>query len=265
MMRQIPDFLPEFIRGAEGLWLTGQHDQVGRPTWGYGHTGPDVVIGGTITLEQAESLLYADLVKAATKLATAVKLAVLAGLAEHQYAALVSFVFNLGCDPKWKLWALLNAGHPECVPPQMMRFDHEHLDDGRVVEVAGLFNRRAAEVTLWKTADLGAAIAVAKAAPIAPPPSSVTTTVKTPPSPMAPKPPLTSKSIMSAGGASLLAVVTPFLDQIKSWGGQLNDAITPYAGSSTILQHLQGELMTALAVVAVASLVFSILKNREAT
>ena len=98
-MRPVPQICIDFLKGAEGLWLVGKGDLGGQPTWGYGHTGPDVVLGLSITLAQANSLLFADATKAALRLAGVVKDSVIQGLGEHQYAALVSFVFNLGCDP----------------------------------------------------------------------------------------------------------------------------------------------------------------------
>jgi len=44
----------------EGLRLVAYQDSVGVWTIGYGHTGPDVRVGLTITEEQAAILLAAD-------------------------------------------------------------------------------------------------------------------------------------------------------------------------------------------------------------
>ena len=89
--------------------------------------------------------LFTDATKAATRLSLVVKADVLQGLSEHQYAALVSFVFNLGAGRSWAIWPLLNAKQFDAVPVQMMRFDKARVN-GQLVEIPGLFNRRAAEV-----------------------------------------------------------------------------------------------------------------------
>lgn len=263
MMRPVPQIAIDFLKGAEGCWLTARGDITGKATWGYGHTGPDVVVGGTISQAQADSLLFADCTKAAIRLATTVKPSVIAGLTDHQYAALISFVFNLGDNPTWTIWPLLNAGQLDAVTVHMMTFDKAKVD-GKLVEVPGLFNRRAAEVTLWKTADVGAAITVAQAAPIQPPSSAITANIPTPPTPMSPKPPLASKTVMFGGATGLLAMASPYFDQAKAIGEQVNAAITPYVGASAVLQHAQGGLMIALAGVGAACAVFAYLKNRKA-
>ena len=50
------------IKKFEGLRLTAYQDMVGVWTIGYGHTGPDVKPGLTITQQQADQLLINDLV-----------------------------------------------------------------------------------------------------------------------------------------------------------------------------------------------------------
>ena len=52
---------PRADRKFEGLRLTAYQDMVGVWTIGYGHTGPDVKAGLTITQQQAEQLLINDL------------------------------------------------------------------------------------------------------------------------------------------------------------------------------------------------------------
>jgi hypothetical protein len=53
-------------RKFEGLRLTAYQDQVGVWTIGYGHTGPDVHRNLTITEDQADVLLHADIAQAVT-------------------------------------------------------------------------------------------------------------------------------------------------------------------------------------------------------
>ena len=86
------------IRVFEGCRLTSYRDTGGVWTIGFGHTGPDVVEGLTITQDQADAFLAAD----STPLFTAV-----AGRPVIQQAALVSFGYNCGLS---KLEEVL-AGH----------------------------------------------------------------------------------------------------------------------------------------------------------
>ena len=55
----------DLVKHFEGLHLKAYLCPVGVPTVGYGHTGPDVRLGMTITKAQAEQLLAADLAEAA--------------------------------------------------------------------------------------------------------------------------------------------------------------------------------------------------------
>lgn len=55
---------------AEGLRLVGYLDGGGVPTNGYGHTGPDVYVGQTITRDQADAWLNDDAEAHAAQAAT---------------------------------------------------------------------------------------------------------------------------------------------------------------------------------------------------
>ena len=46
----------DLIRHFEGLSLTGYLDSIGKPTIGYGNTGPAAVVGARITLAEADAL-----------------------------------------------------------------------------------------------------------------------------------------------------------------------------------------------------------------
>ena len=72
----------------EGLQLTAYQDQAGRWTIGYGHAGPDVHAGLTITQAQAEQLLESDLAAAVAS----VNRAVTSGINQNQFDALVELV-----------------------------------------------------------------------------------------------------------------------------------------------------------------------------
>src|SRR4051812_40537319 len=118
-MRPVPQIALDFLKGAEGDRLTAYRDSAGVWTIGRGHTGPEVVPGLVISEAQSDAYLFADATKAAVRLALRVKAAVLAALSDHEYAALVSFVFNLGADPKWQIWRALNESRVDDVPVQM--------------------------------------------------------------------------------------------------------------------------------------------------
>lgn len=84
------------IRVFEGLKLTAYQDTGGKLTIGYGHTGPDVTPGLTITFAQAEALFEKD----AAPLLAAVK-----DRGLYEAAALVSFGYNCGAGALQRLLA----------------------------------------------------------------------------------------------------------------------------------------------------------------
>lgn len=155
MTRTIPfDILEPFLVREEGLKLRAYKDGGGVLTIGCGHTGPNVRFGAVWTQEQVDDALKADLASAAMKLAAACDHSPhLASLSDHQYAALLSFVFNLGAGRTWGIWREIKNGHLANVPAQMARFV---FDNGKRVQ--GLVNRRAAEIALWHGPDKGHAV-----------------------------------------------------------------------------------------------------------
>jgi lysozyme len=127
----------------EGLRLTAYQDQVNVWTIGYGHTGPDVHGGLTITEAYADTLLTRDLGGAVA----CVHHVVTADLAQCQFDALVDFVFNLGCGSLRGSTLLrhVNAGEFDLAAPQFLLWEHA----GGVV-VPGLLARRRAEMELFQ-------------------------------------------------------------------------------------------------------------------
>lgn len=133
------------IQQWEGLRLTAYKDGGGEWTVGYGHTSDakmGVRPGLTITKAVATELLVHDLAEAEDAVERLVKVP----LADNQFAALVSFVFNVGVSAfaKSTLLKKLNAGDYDAVPNQLARWVH---DNGKREQ--GLVNRRAAEAGLW--------------------------------------------------------------------------------------------------------------------
>jgi lysozyme len=132
--------------GFEGLSLNAYQDQVGVWTIGYGHTGPDVTSGLTITQDQAQDLLAQDVASAAAFVNNAVTVT----LGQNEFDALVDFVFNLGAGAfrSSTLLRNLNAGNYAAAANQFDAWDHA---GGTVV--AGLLRRRQSETALFNTPD----------------------------------------------------------------------------------------------------------------
>lgn len=128
----------------EGVRLTAYQDQVGVWTIGYGHTGPDVHAGLTITQEQANELLLRDVASAVA----CVNRLVTVQLTQDEFDALADFVFNVGSGNFASSSVLrdLNASNFVDAASQFERWDHA---GGEVV--AGLLRRRQAEAELFQT------------------------------------------------------------------------------------------------------------------
>jgi lysozyme len=107
-----------------------------------GHTGPDVRKGQTITREQSQALLSADLARfegAMNKLG--------GKMTQSQFDALVSFAFNLGIGALAKSTLLKKhlAGDYAGAAKEFARWNKA---GGKVL--AGLVKRRAAEAALYQ-------------------------------------------------------------------------------------------------------------------
>ncbi len=136
----------DLIKKYEGLSLKAYRCPAGVLTIGYGHTS-SVAEGDAITEEQAEKLLRADL-RAAED---GVQRLVCVALSDNQFAALVSFAFNvgLGALSRSTLLSLLNRGWYDQVPAQLLRWTRA---GGRVL--AGLQRRRRDEAALWSMPEI---------------------------------------------------------------------------------------------------------------
>lgn len=133
------------IKQFEGLSLTAYPDPgSGGDPWtiGYGHTGPEVHEGLTITQEQADAYLQQDL----EGFEDCVQDIVDRNLTPNQFAALVSFAYNEGCGAlaTSTLMRLVNAGQFEQAANEFGKWISA---DGAVLP--GLVRRRAAERDLF--------------------------------------------------------------------------------------------------------------------
>lgn len=241
MTRSAPTIAIDFIKRAEACRLTAYLDSAGVWTIGYGHTGPEVKRGLKITQAQADAYLRDDLNSAARQLARKVDERILLRLTAHQYAALLSFVFNLGIG-NWTIWKVLNAGEFDQVPRQILRFDKAKVN-GVLTTLPGLAHRRAAEKALWETPDLEAAVTIAKASYAPAPSSGAVRAMETPPEPEPAKP--LAKPSLWAKVASLIA-----------GGGvaakQVVDIVQPHADVSPIFQQV---VVVCTGVIIVAGVV----------
>ncbi len=131
-------------KNFESCVLTAYADQGGVWTIGYGHTGPGVHAGLTITQAQADIFLESDVSGAVTCVNKLVK----AKITQNQFDALVDFVFNLGCASLSisQLLREVNSGNFSDVAAQFLRWDHV-----KGVVIQGLLRRRQAEATLFNT------------------------------------------------------------------------------------------------------------------
>ncbi|EJF88539.1 hypothetical protein ME1_00539 [Bartonella vinsonii subsp. arupensis OK-94-513] len=145
-MRKISSEGLALIKQWEGLRLNAYKDAIGVWTIGYGHTNsagkPFVHKGMTVTEKQAEELLCQDL----KQFEIAVEEAVAVSLNNSQFAALVSFCYNVGTEAfcNSTLLKKLNQGEYEAVPAELQKWTKA---GGKRLE--GLAHRRAAEAGLW--------------------------------------------------------------------------------------------------------------------
>jgi lysozyme len=184
------DIQAAFTKRAESCVLTGMLDSGKVPTWGWGHTGAEVQVGVQISQEHADTDFIRDQAEADARLKRHVPPEPFAALDEHEKAALLDFCFNSGggsfaAKDEWTIWKDVRAGNLADVPAQLGRFVYVHVD-GKPVTSKGLKNRRTAEVVLWNTADVEAAVASACAGGEQAC-SASTRTLPTPPEPSAPK------------------------------------------------------------------------------
>lgn len=130
------------IKEYEGLHLTAYQCPGRVWTIGYGHTRTTLPFM-KITKEEAEDLLREDVAVAERAVCRLVEVP----LSDNQFAALVSFVFNVGIGnmERSTLLKLLNRGWYDQVPAQLTRWNKIAGET-----LGGLVRRRAAEAALWR-------------------------------------------------------------------------------------------------------------------
>jgi len=126
----------------EGCRLTAYRCPAGKLTIGYGHTGPDVTEGLTISEDEASKLLLIDL----ERFDTGVSEMVTVPISQKQKAALISFAYNVGLEAlrKSTLLQMVNDGYHAAAAEQFLKWTRA---GGKVL--AGLARRRQAEADLY--------------------------------------------------------------------------------------------------------------------
>jgi lysozyme len=134
------------IKSFEGCRLQAYLDASTPPVWtiGYGHTGPDVHDGLTITQEQADQLLAQDV----DAFAEGVENCLIRPVDQNQFDALVSLAYNVGLTAfkRSTLLQLVNAGNDAAAAAQFGLWVHAGAN-----VLPGLVRRRAAEAALFQT------------------------------------------------------------------------------------------------------------------
>lgn len=130
----------DLIKKWEGCSLTAYLCPAGVPTIGYGHTG-GVALGQAITQQRANELLAADVQEFSGHVG-----ALCPNTTPSQFAALVSFAFNVGRHAleSSTLRRKYLAGDIPGAADQFLRWNKATVN-GQLVELPGLTRRRADE------------------------------------------------------------------------------------------------------------------------
>lgn len=141
-MRNINNAGIKLIKSFEGLELKAYRDAVNILTIGYGHTGSDVHEGQVITEQEAEELMKKDLERFEKGVSELIKVTI----SDNEFAALVSFSYNLGLG-NLKQSTLLNCLNKLNRQDAAQEFLRWNKAGGKVL--AGLTRRREAERQLF--------------------------------------------------------------------------------------------------------------------
>ena len=135
----------ELIKKFEGCETTAYQDSVGVWTIGFGHT-KGVEEGQTCSIEDAESMLANEMDEYEGYINNMVKV----DLQQHEFDALVAWVYNLGPTNLGEstMLKVLNGGQFDRVPDEMNRWTRA---GGDILE--GLVRRRQAESLMFQNLD----------------------------------------------------------------------------------------------------------------
>jgi len=147
MARKISQAGITLIKSFEGCRLTAYKPVAAETYWtiGWGHYGPDVKQGMTITQAEADAMLVKDLAKYEAYVNNPAYVPITAQLTQNQFDALVSFCYNCGAGNLKTLCTGRTAAEIAASIPKYNK------GSGQVL--AGLVRRRAAEVALFNKED----------------------------------------------------------------------------------------------------------------
>ncbi len=151
MARKICEEGLQLVKRCEGLKTEAYRCPAGVWTIGYGHTH-SVKHGMSISEAEAEDLLCKDLEECGRDVERLVSVE----LTDNQFAALTSFVFNVGAGSlaQSTLLRRLNARQYDAVPVELAKWvKATNPKTGQKVTLPGLVTRRAAEGELWLKTD----------------------------------------------------------------------------------------------------------------
>lgn len=134
------------IQNWEGLRLIAYQDPRGIWTIGYGHTGPDVYQGKTITRGEAEALFRADLERFEKGVENSLNLPA----TQQQFDAMVCLAYNIGLGAFKRSTVLrkFNAGDYRGAADAFLMWRLAEVNGG-YLELPGLVRRRQAERRLF--------------------------------------------------------------------------------------------------------------------
>ncbi|MFZ5784723.1 MAG: lysozyme [Pseudomonadota bacterium] len=221
--------------------LTAYRCPAGTWTIGWGHTGPDVVPGTTVTLEGAQALLERDLDGAES----CVERAATRSPNENEFAAMVALAFNVGTDG-FKASTVLrrhNLGDRAGAAAAfgLWRKMRDPVT-GQLVDSPGLIRRRHLEAGLYLTPVNADAAAMPQA--------------------VAPPPPAAASRTVIAGGVAVATGAASLADQIDQVAPLL-DSLTTAGLSVQNLLKLGGAALSFVAVAAVAYMLWRYLQKRR--
>ena len=243
MARPIPKAALDFVAAHEGFKSEAYRCPAGIWTVGFGSTGPHVKPGMTITKATALKLLRDDMQIAVRKLYSVLKPGVIEGLTDHQYAALLSFAFNVGMKASWGIVRQLNAGKLDMVPGELMKFTKANG-----VQLKGLVRRRSEEVALWNTASPDDDEEVPSSAVLRQPGMTAPVTDV--------KPVGQSKTFWTGAGVAASGIVTA--------GQQIQGLAAPQAANSDLIAKLAAAAAVLIVAGGIAVMVFRYLDAKRA-
>lgn len=254
-MRHIIPEVRAKLQSFEGNKLKAYKDSAGVWTIGYGHTGPDVHSGMTISQDRADELMVVDL----QRFEAAVEHSVKVPLTDYQFGALVCFAYNVGVGAfqKSTLLKKLNAGNYAAVPGELMKWTKA---GGRTLP--GLVNRRAAEAGLWAKTSHVASRDVAPA-----------------PAPTVAHTPATSPAnwvaTIGAGVPAVAAAVKGTADAVNSTFTQVNDSAGAVKNGVTVVRdttgtwlgwlnwHIPPAVLAVLGVIGVLAVIYVVYRHSK--